>query len=169
MVANSNKEWCITITQPIRLKVLQSLCDIKAWHYGMICNMNFIILGLLVTRMNLWVHLLDMVIKDYNLDLIWTLFGKIVWSFPPLGTWTSLYEEVSFIQLFIGFSEPLCVYPLCCEFQEGFLFVSIVWCILDMDKLEMFNFLEDELHIIRIVGLGWETLENIVLEELLQV
>ncbi len=33
----------------------------------------------------------------------------------------------------------------------------------------MFNFLEDELHIIRIVDLGLETLENIVLEELLQV
>jgi hypothetical protein len=38
-----------------------------------------------------------------------------------------------------------------------------------MDKLEMFNFLEDELHIIRIIGLGLETFENIVLEELLQV
>jgi hypothetical protein len=40
---------------------------------------------------------------------------------------------------------------------------------LDIDKLEIFNFLEDELHIIRIVGLGLETLENIVSEELLQV
>jgi hypothetical protein len=36
-----------------------------------------------------------------------------------------------------------------------------------MDKLEMFNFLEDELHIIRIVGLGLKTFENIVSDELL--
>ncbi len=148
---------------------MQSLCDIKAWHYGLTCNMNFMVLGLLVTHMSLWVHLLDMVVKDSSLDLIGTLCGKIDWSFPLLGTWTSLHEEVSFIQLFIGFFKPLCVYPLCCEFQEGLLFVSIVLCILDMDKLEMFNFLEDELHIIRIIGLGLETFENIVLEELLQV
>ncbi len=63
----------------------------------------------------------------------------------------------------------MCVYPLCCEFQEGLLFVSIVLCILDMDNLETFNFLEDELHNIRIVDLGLETLENIVSKELLQV
>jgi hypothetical protein len=30
-----------------------------------------------------------------------------------------------------------------------------------MDKLKMFNFLEDELHIVRIVGLGLETLETL--------
>jgi hypothetical protein len=73
MVANSNKEQCIRVTQPIKFKVLQSLCDIKAWHYGLICNMNFMVLGLLVTHMSLWVHLLDMVIKDCSLDLIRTL------------------------------------------------------------------------------------------------
>ncbi len=38
-----------------------------------------------------------------------------------------------------------------------------------MDNLETFNFLEDELHNIRIVDLGLETLENIVSKELLQV
>jgi hypothetical protein len=169
MVAHSNKEWCIKVTQPIKFKVLQSLSDIKAWHYGLSCNMNFMVSSLLVTHMSLWVHFLDMVVKDCSLDLIGTLCGKIVWSFPLLGTWTSLYQEVSFIQLFIGFSKPLCFFTLCCEFQEGLLFVSIVLWILDMDKLEMFNFLEDELHIIRIVGLCLETFENIVSKELLQV
>lgn len=169
MVANSNKEQCIRVTQPIKFKVLQSLCDVKAWHYGLTCNMNFMVLSLLVTHMSLWVHLLDMVVKDCSLDLIEILCGKIVWSFPLPGTWTSLHEEVSVIQFFIGFIKPLCVYPLCCEFQEGLSFVSIMLCILDMDKLKMFNFLEDELHIIRIVGLGLETFENIVLKELLQV
>ncbi len=58
------------------------------------------VLGLLVTHMSLSVHLLDMVIKDYSLDLIGSFCGKIVWSFPLLGTCTSLHEEVSFIQLF---------------------------------------------------------------------
>jgi hypothetical protein len=46
-----------------------------------------------------------------------------------------MHWEVSFAQLFIGFFEPLCVYPSCCEFQEGLLFVSIVLCILNMDEL----------------------------------
>jgi len=41
-----------------------------------------------------------------------------------------------------------------CEFQERLLFVSIVLCILDMDELEMFNFLEYELHTVGIVGLS---------------
>jgi hypothetical protein len=41
-----------------------------------------------------------------------------------------------------------------CEFQERLLFVSIVLCMLDMDELEMFNFLEYELHIVGIVGLS---------------
>jgi hypothetical protein len=54
-----------------------------------------------------------------------------------LGAWTSLHEDVSFVQLFIGIFEPLCVYPLCYEFKKGLLFVSIVLCILDMNKLEM--------------------------------
>jgi hypothetical protein len=36
------------------------------------------VLGLLVTHMSLSVHLLDMVIKDYSLDLIGSFCGKIV-------------------------------------------------------------------------------------------
>jgi len=38
-----------------------------------------------------------------------------------------------------------------------------------MDELEMFKFLEDELHVVGIVGPSLETLEIIVLEEMLQV
>jgi hypothetical protein len=76
----------------------------------------------------------------------------------PLGAWTSLHEDVNFVQLFIGFFEPLCVYSLCYEFQKGFLFVLVVLCILDMDKLEMFKFFEDELHVVEIVGPSLETL-----------
>jgi hypothetical protein len=84
------------------------------------------------------------------------------------GAWTSLHEDVTFVQLFIGFFEPLCVYPLCYDFQKSLLFVSIALCILDMNKLEMFEFLEDELHVVGIVGPSLKTLETIVLKEMLQ-
>lgn len=38
-----------------------------------------------------------------------------------------------------------------------------------MNELEMFKFLEYELHVVRIVGPSLETLENIVFKEMLQV
>jgi hypothetical protein len=84
-----------------------------------------------------------------------------------LGAWTSLHGDVSFVQLFIGFFEPLCVYPLCYELKKGLLFVSIVLCTLDMNELEMFKFLEFELHVVWIVGPSFKIVENIVLEEML--
>jgi hypothetical protein len=65
--------------------------------------------------MSLWVHLLDMATIDCNLDLIEAFVAKM-FEILSLGAWTSLHGDVSFVQLFIGFFEPLCVYPLCYEF-----------------------------------------------------
>ncbi len=42
-------------------------------------------------------------------------------------------------------------------------------CNLDMNELEMFEFLKYEPHVVGRVGPSLETLENIVLEEMLQV
>ncbi len=39
-------------------------------------------------------------------------------------------------------------------------FVSNVLCSLNMDELNMFNFLENELHIVRTIGPSLETLES---------
>ncbi len=44
------------------------------------------------------------------------------------------------------------------------MFVSIVLCILDMNELEMFKFLEFELHVVGIVGPSFKIIENIMLE-----
>jgi hypothetical protein len=68
------------------------------------------------------------------------------------GAWISLIEEVSFAQPFTGFFNISV--SAHCEFQKRLLFVSIVLCILDMDELEMFNFLEYEVHIVGIVGIS---------------
>jgi hypothetical protein len=73
--------------------------------------------------------------------------------------WTSLHES-SYVQCFIGFSKPLSVLIML-WIQEGMVFVSIVLCTLDMDKLEMFNFLEDEFHIVRTIGLGLKTIKTL--------
>jgi len=121
MVANSSKEQCIRVTQPIKFKVLQSLCDIKAWHYGLTCNMNFMVLGLLVTSMSLWIHHLDMVVKNCSLDLIGTLCGKIVWSFPLLGTWTSLHEEVKLHSTFHWFFWTFVCLPIVLWISKRFV------------------------------------------------
>jgi len=51
---------------------------------------------------------------------------------------------------------------LCYEFQGGLLFVSIALWILDMDELEMFDFLENELHIVGRIGLSSKILEYIM-------
>jgi len=40
---------------------------------------------------------------------------------------------------------------------------------LDVDKLKMFNFLEDELHFVRTVGPSSKTFKNIVSKVVLQV
>ncbi len=67
------------------------------------------------------------------------------------------------------FLEPLCFYQLLCyEFQKGLSFVSIVLFNLNVDELKMFNFLKDELHIVRRVGPSSKTLENIVSKVVLQ-
>jgi hypothetical protein len=79
--------------------------------------------------------------------------GKSDWSFSLFKIWTSLHEKLSCAQCLIGFSKPLCV-PIMLWIQKGLVFVSIVLCILDMDELEMLNFLEDEFHIVRTFGLG---------------
>ncbi len=45
--------------------------------------------------------------------------------------------------------------------SRGFVkFVSNVLCSLNMDELNMFNFLENELHIVRTVGPSLETFES---------
>jgi len=41
------------INQLVEFKVLQSLCDTKVLHYGLTCNMSFLVLGLLLKHMNL--------------------------------------------------------------------------------------------------------------------
>ncbi len=50
ILAESNH---IRITQRVKFKVLQSLCDTRVHHYGSTCNMSFLVLDLLLEHMSL--------------------------------------------------------------------------------------------------------------------
>jgi hypothetical protein len=90
LVASSSREQCIRVSWPVEFRVLHSLCDTRAQHYGLTYNMNFLVLDLLLEHLSLWVHLLDMAVIDLCLDLT-RACGKNVWSFPAIGAWTSLH------------------------------------------------------------------------------
>lgn len=128
LVVSPSRDQHIKVIQLVGFRDLQILCDTRAQHYGLTCKMNFLVLGLLLKHMNLWLHLLNMAIKYCNLNLTWTLVVKMleVFCHLKLRQFTWWYELCSTFHFFwnlcvstdcyaMNFKKVCHLFQLCCS------------------------------------------------------